>query len=222
MFFSKKKPGEFLICQRQMLFCFSLSDQSINYSHSSAVEKWTVHHEFANIASAITFFFDSKWGIINLDLFFVCCFLFEKNDSLDNTCCSSPESYSIVKTNFFFGFNEKHYSLFLKNNNIIEKTPCENFRPMFSDTCWVMHQRKTAYYHHKNSRKFFLNSSKYLPFQQLIWDIWMWWNSVFFVSESVFISIQKIICNPKDIRKIICLLSAPWKSFEHLCQNFSA
>lgn len=74
MFFSKKKAGESLICQRQMLFCFSLSDQSINYSHSSAGEKWTEHHEFANIASAITFFFDIKWGIINLDLFLYAAF----------------------------------------------------------------------------------------------------------------------------------------------------
>lgn len=64
--------------------------------------------------------------------FFVCCFLFEKYDSLDNTCCSSPELHSTVKTNFFFGFNKKHYLLFLKNNNTMEKTPCENFRPTFS------------------------------------------------------------------------------------------
>lgn len=70
----KKKAGESLICQRKMLFCFSLSDQSINYSHLSAVEKWTELHEFANIASAITFFFDSKWSIINLDLFLYAAF----------------------------------------------------------------------------------------------------------------------------------------------------
>lgn len=60
-----------------MWFCSSLSDQSVNDSHSSAVEQWTVHHEFANIASASTFFFDGKWGIINLDLFYMLFFVWE-------------------------------------------------------------------------------------------------------------------------------------------------
>lgn len=117
-----------------MLSCSSLSDQSINDSHSSAVEKWTVHHEFANTASASVFFFDSKWGVINLDLFLYASFCLERmiHWLFATTHCSSTESHSTVTTNLFLGFNKKHYLLFLKNNNITEKTPCENFRFAFS------------------------------------------------------------------------------------------